>query len=417
MSNIFLKLLNMSFAASWLIVTVIILRLIARKTPKWIICLLWGLVAIRLICPLSIKSSFGVVPSDEVIPKSILSESHHKLNITTGVEPLDAMVNEYLEDTYNGGTSVVYDYGNILMSRLGVIWICGVFGLLLYAVIVNLRLRGHLKEAILLQEKIYLCDYVCSPFIFGFFCPYIYLPSGIDESDMEYVIAHEKVHLQRKDHIWKMIAFLILAIYWFNPLSWAAFILFCRDIELACDEKVIKNLSVAEKKAYLESLLTCSFKKRIAIVYPLEFGEVGVKQRVKYILHYKKPTFAVILLSFLAFTVIGICFLTNALREEQTMVMIPTDASPTQIQIHKKENELEQILLDYYKENIVEVSVLLQDFDNAVTSANILVVSEEKNTDVDEQNNMTAFVSEYLNLDAHNINLEYVDSETFSLYK
>ena len=412
MSDIFLKLLNMSLAASWLIAAVIILRLIARKTPRWIICLLWGLVAIRLVCPFSIESPFGLVSSDEVITKNILSESHHKLNITTGVKTLDAVVNEYLGDTYHEGTSVVYDYGNILMSKLSVIWICGVFGLLLYVIIMNLRLRGHLKEAVLLKEKIYLCDYVRSPFIFGFFSPYIYLPSGIDESDIEYVIAHEKAHLQRKDHIWKMTAFLILAIYWFNPLSWVAFILFCRDIELACDEKVIKNMSAAEKKEYSESLLSCSFKKRIAIVYPLAFGEVGVKQRVKSILSYKKPTFAVLFLSFLGFIVIGICFLTNASQEYQFNESIPTDLSPAEVQTHKKEIELQQILRDYDKDNITEVAVILEDFDDIDAYANIVVVGKEKVMDEDEQNNMKTIASEFLNIDGLNIYLVYVDSET-----
>ena len=412
MSDIFLKLLNMSLAASWLIVVVVILRLIARKTPRWIICLLWGLVAIRLVCPFSIESPFGLVPSDEVITKNILSESHHKLNITTGVKTLDAMVNEYLGDTYHEGTSVVYDYGNILMSKLGVIWICGVFGLLLYVVIMNLRLRGHLKESVLLQEKVWLCDYVRSPFVFGFFQPYIYLPSGIDESDVEYVIAHEKAHLQRKDHIWKMTAFLILAIYWFNPLNWVAFILFCRDIELACDEKVVKNMSAAEKKEYSESLLSCSFKKRIAVVYPLAFGEVGVKQRVKSILSYKKPTFAVLLLSFLGFIVIGICFLTNASQKHQFNESIPTDLSPAQVQTKKKEIELQQMLLDYDKDNITKVAVILENFDDVDAYANIVVVGKEKVMDEDEQHNMKTIASEYLNIDGLNIYLVYVDSET-----
>lgn len=413
MSDIFLKLLNMSLTASWLIAVVVILRLIARKTPRWIICLLWGLVAIRLVCPFSIESPFGLVPSDEVITKNILSESHHKLNITAGVKTLDAVVNEYLGDTYHEGTTLEYDYGNTLMSELGMIWICGAFGLLLYVVIMNLRLRGHLKESILLQEKIYLCDYVRSPFIFGFFHPYIYLPSGIGESEMEYVIAHEKVHLQRKDHIWKMAAFLILAIYWFNPLSWVAFIFFCKDIELACDEKVIKNMSAAEKKEYSESLLSCSFKKRIAIVYPLAFGEVGVKQRVKSILSYKKPTFAVLFLSFLGVIVIGICFLTNASQEYQFNESIPTDLSPALVQTKKKEIELQQVLLDYDEDNINKVAVLLQDLDNVDASADIVVVGKEKVMDEDEQNNMKTITSEYLNIDALNINLVYVDNETF----
>ncbi len=397
MSDIFLKLLNMSFAASWLIVAVMIFRLIARRIPRWIICLSWGLVAIRLICPFSLESPFSLVPSHEVIPKLILSEPHYKLNIMTEAELPDA-----------------YGFRNILMTELDVIWICGVFGLLFYVMIINLRLREHLKESVLLQKKIYLCDHVLSPFIFGFFCPHIYLPSGINESDMKYVIAHEMAHLQRKDYIWKMMAFFILTIYWFNPLNWVAFILFCRDIELACDEKVIKNLSVSEKKAYSESLLSCSFKKRIAIVYPLGFGEVGVKQRVKNILSYKKPTFWTLILSFLVLIGCGICFLTDSVQEYR--VTLSTDISSTQIQIQEKEIELEQILMDHYKDSIAEASVQLYDGgDNNVLSANVLVVSKDEIANADKQNEIMTLVSEYLNLETNNIDVECIDGEMFSL--
>lgn len=401
MSDIFLKLLNLSITANWLIVAVIIFRLIARKTPRWIICLLWGIVAIRLICPFSIESSFSAIPSNEIILK----------NITTKVETVDARVNTHFEDISQEGTNEVFDYKNILLSELSAVWLCGILGLLLFSIIMNLRLKQHLKEAVLLHEKIYLCDYARSPFIFGLFRPHIYLPSGIDKKDMEYVILHENAHLQRKDHIWKVIAFLLLTIYWFNPLSWISFILFCRDIELACDEKVIKNLSMSEKKAYSVSLLSCSFKKRTAIVYPLAFGEVGVKQRVKYILHYKKPAFGIIILSFLACIMIGVCFLTTSPEEYQNKEIIAASASPIQIQKHKQENELAQLLLNYDKNNIVKVSVVLQVSDNEVMAANILLVNKNKIENADEQDKIKTFVSDYLNLDVNNINLEYTDSE------
>ena len=156
---------------------------------------------------------------------------------------------------------------------------------------------------------------------------------------------HEKAHLQRKDHIWKVAAFFLLVVYWFDPLSWATFILFCRDIELACDEKVIQNLSMPEKKAYANSLLSCSVKKRLMIVYPLTFGEIGVKQRVKFILNYKKPGFWAVSFSSLACVMIGICFLMTLPQKSQTTVMMPADASPMQIQKYKKENKSPNSLL------------------------------------------------------------------------
>ena len=414
MSDFFLKLINMSFAASWLIVAVIILRLIARKTPRWIICLLWGLVAIRLICPFSLESPLSMVPSEEIIPYSILDASMLTFADTAGMKLMDETVNEYLDGTYFEGVSAPANYGINVMAVISSIWLCGLSIIILYAVIMHLRLRSHLKEAVLLRDRIYICDHVRVPFVFGFFYPHIYLPSGISEADMEYVIAHEKAHLRRRDHIWKVIAFLLLGIYWFNPLSWIAFSLFCKDIELACDEKVIKNMNMPEKKAYTESLLSYSFKKRIAIVSILAFGEVGIKQRVKSILNYKKPTFWVMFFSILACIVIGTCFLTTSPQEHQIQTMILEDTSSAQIDTHRKENELRQLLLDYDKDNIVKADVYIGTSDNENTYTNILVVSKDEITDTDDQDKIMDLVSAYLDLDAYNINLICMDSETFS---
>lgn len=404
MGDIFLKVLNMSLAAGWLMAVVILLSLIAGKVPRWIVCLLWGLVAIRLVCPFSIESPFSAVPSDEVIPESILSASQRTLHITTGVKPVDTLVNEYLGDTYFEGISVPHDYGNILMSEAGVIWLCGVSGLQLYAVVMNLRLRRKLKEAVLLQEGIWLCDHVGSPFIFGLFRPRIYLPSGSDGSDMEYVIAHEKAHLQRKDHIWKTAAFLLLAVYWFHPLGWAAFLLFCRDLELACDEKVIRDFSMPEKKAYAGALLSCSFRKKVSIAYLLAFGEVGVKKRVKSILNYKKPGFWVVSVSLAACIVIGIGFLTTLPQEHQTGGEI-SDAESARRQRHKTEMELKQMLLDYDRENIVDAVVFLSEKDSEIKYVNIMVEGRDEIINAEKQDEIRALVSEYLDLDAQNISL------------
>lgn len=256
----------------------------------------------------------------------------------------------------------------------------------------------------MLQEGIWLCDHVGSPFIFGLFHPRIYLPSGSDGSDTEYVIAHEKAHLRRKDHIWKTAAFLLLAIYWFHPLGWAAFLLFCRDIELACDEKVIRNLSMPEKKAYAESLLSCSFRKKVSIAYLLTFGKVGVKKRVKSILNYKKPGFWVLSVSLAACIVIGIGFLTTLPQEYQTAGEI-SDAESVETRRRKTEIELRQMLLDYDKGNIVEVTLALQNYEKEDAFANVFIVSKDKTMDAAEQDEIRALVSEYLDLDAYHINL------------
>lgn len=406
MSSIFLRLLNMSLAAGWLIIAVTVLRMAARNAPRWGICLLWGVVAIRLICPFPIECPFSLVPSYEIIPEDILSEACRKLDIATGVQPVDTLVNGYLGDTYYEGVSVAFDYGNIFMSKAGVLWLCGVFGVLLYGGTAYLRLRRRLKESVLYRERIYRCDHVRSPFVFGFLRPCIYLPSGMDASDTEYVIRHERAHIQRKDHIWKGISFLLLAIYWFNPLSWIAFMLFCRDIELACDEKVIRNLSMVEKKEYSKSLLSCSFRKRIAIVHLLTFGEVGVKRRVKFILNYKKPGFLAVFFSILACIVVAICFMTTLPQEHQSIKIIPATSSE-RIQLRRREYELEQVLLDYDKDNILKVYVTLEDYDTETLFANIFVDCKDEITDTDERAQITNFVSEYLDLDTCQINIMY----------
>lgn len=410
MSNIFIKLFNMSLAASGLIMVVILLRLIARRTPRWIICLLWGLVAFRLLCPFSIQSTFSLVSSNKVISESILSESRNQWSRMAKEEK----ANEYVGNTHQKKAGAIYHYGAILIAKADMIWFCGAFGTLLYAMIVSLRLRSRLKEAVLLQGEIYICDYVRSPFIFGCFRPYIYLPPEMDEVDMKYVIAHEKAHLWRKDHIWKMAAFFLLTIYWFFPLCWVAFILFCRDIELACDEKVIKNFSRTEKIAYAESLLSCSFKKRSAFVYPVAFGEVGVKHRVKFILQYKKSGVGVICVSIVVCIVMGLFFLTTAPQEDQAKKIL-NDASSNQISLHKKENELSQLLLDYDKNQIIDVAVSLQDFDSESAYANILITCNgNEAVNEQEEGEIKAIVSEYLSLAEDNVYLRYTDLETFS---
>ncbi len=404
MGEIFLKILNMSLAAGWLMAVVILLSLTLRKVPRWIICLLWGLVAVRLICPFSVESPFSAVPSNEVIPEGILSASQRTLEIKTGVESVDAVVNEYLGDTYHEGTTVPYDYGNILMSKLGVVWLCGTSVLLLYGGIMDLRLRRKLREAVLLREKVYLCDHVGSPFVFGFFRPRIYLPSGRDRSDLGYVVAHEKTHLQRGDHIWKAAAFLLLSVYWFHPLSWAAFLLLCRDLELACDERVVRNLGMTERKAYAEALLSYSSRKKVSIAYLLSFGEVGVKKRVKSILNYRKPGFWVAAVSLLVCVIIGIGFLTTMPQERQTMGEI-SEAESARMQLRRAEIEIKQMLLDYDRENIGDAVALLYEDDNGIKHVHLLIEGRDETLGAEEQDEIKTFVSGHLDLDVQNISL------------
>ena len=314
MDAIFIKILNMSISAGYLILAVLLLRLLLRKAPKWFYVLLWGLVGIRLIMPLSIESGLSLLPSAQIVSPSIGYEA--RPSITSGIPTFDNMVNPVL------GNSLAADpYGSANPAQIWlfigrVIWLAGVLILLIYSLISVLRLHRKVSEAILCQDNIWLCDHIPSPFILGVFRPRIYLPSGLDEKEMTYVLAHEQAHLKRKDHFWKPIGFLLLSIYWFNPLIWIAYILLCRDIEMACDEKVISNMEMQDKKAYANALVSCSMQRKLVMAYPLTFGEVGVKERVKGVLNYQKPAFWIIVVGILATIVVAVCFLTSPKSDE-----------------------------------------------------------------------------------------------------
>ncbi|MBR6096161.1 MAG: hypothetical protein IKP82_04335 [Oscillospiraceae bacterium] len=309
MEAIFIKVLNMSISAGWLILAVMLLRLLLKKAPKWIFVVLWGLVGFRLVLPFSLQSVFSLIPSAEVISPSIGYARHPEIN--SGVSVIDNAVNQTL------GTSLAATPMNsanpmqIVLFLGGIIWTVGIAILLLYGLISYLRLRRKVAEAIPYEKNTWLCDQVKTPFILGVFRPRIYLPSGLNEEETAYVLAHEYAHLKRKDHLWKPLGFLLLTIYWFNPLVWVAYILLCRDVEAACDEKVISDMEMTEKKAYANALVSCSMQRRLILACPLAFGEVGVKERVKGILNYKKPAFWIIVAALIACVVLAVCFLTN----------------------------------------------------------------------------------------------------------
>ena len=315
MTAVFIQLLNKSIAAGWLILAVILLRVILKKAPKWIRCILWGLVAVRLICPISMKSIFSLLPSAETIPKDIMYVE--RPTIHTGVMALNSTVNPYLSESMAPGVGDSVNPMQVVISLATFVWIVGIIGLVVYAILSYVRIKRKAKVSLPVRENIYFCDYIDSPFVLGILRPRIYLPSALAEDDKaEFVIAHEKAHIRRRDHWWKPLGFLLLNIYWFNPLIWIAYILLCRDIELACDEQVISSLKDMEKKTYSDALLSCSmsasgYYRNMISACPLAFGEVGVKDRVKAVLHYKRPAFWLVLLGILACIVAAICFLTD----------------------------------------------------------------------------------------------------------
>ena len=309
MEAVFIKVLNMSISAGWLILAVMLLRLLLKKAPKWISVVLWGLVGLRLVFPFSLQSVLSLIPSAEVISPSIGYAQHPEIN--SGVSVIDNAVNPTLGTSLAATPMNSVNPMQIVLYLGGLVWVGGKVILLLYGLISYLRLRRKVTEAIPYEKNTWLCDQVKTPFILGVFRPRIYLPSGMNEKETAYVLAHERAHLKRKDHLWKPLGFLLLTVYWFNPLVWVAYILLCRDIEAACDEKVISDMAMAEKKAYANALVSCSMQRRLILACPLAFGEVGVKERVKGVLNYRKPAFWIIVAALIACAVIAVCFLTN----------------------------------------------------------------------------------------------------------
>ncbi len=314
MEAIFIKALNMSISAGWLILAVMVLRLLLKKAPKWISVVLWGLVGLRLVFPFSLQSVFSLIPSAEVVSPSIGYAQHPEIN--SGVSVIDNAVNPTLGTSLAATPMNSVNPMQIVLYLGGLVWVGGIAILLLYGLISYLRLRRKVAEAIPYEKNTWLCDQVKTPFILGVLRPRIYLPSGLNEEETAYVLAHEYAHLKRKDHLWKPLGFLLLTVYWFNPLVWVAYILLCRDIEAACDEKVISDMGMTEKKAYANALVSCSMQRRLILACPLAFGEVGVKERVKGVLNYRKPAFWIIVTALIACVVIAVCFLTNPKDDE-----------------------------------------------------------------------------------------------------
>lgn len=316
MTNIFLKFVNMGIAASWLVLVVVILRLTLRKAPKWLRLVLWGIVALRLILPVSIQSVFSLIPSTETISPHIMDMQEPE--IYSGISALNSAVNPIIVETFAPNPEMSVNPLQIFIPIAAVCWLVGIAVMFLYTTVSYLRLRNRIKTAVLLENNIYQSEYVISPFVLGIVHPRIYLPFRLAQKDMEHVIAHEQTHIKRHDHWWKPIGFGLLSLYWYNPVIWMAYLLFCKDIELACDEQVVKHLNVAQRADYSQALLSCSTPRRTVAACPLAFGETGVKERVKNVLYYKKPAFWLIVVAVISCIAIAVCFLTNPKESEDT---------------------------------------------------------------------------------------------------
>ena len=326
MGAVFLTLLHMSLAASALVVVVVVLRLLLKRAPKAIHCALWAMVALRLLLPFSVESSFSLIPQD-VAERELLTEwqddyvgevtviyddsALYQDAVAAGREPFADGEGGYYVVTAPDRLDAPDTVETAVLPILGWVWLAGCAAMLLYAAVSFFRIRKRVQLSLPLRDNIWRCEAVDSPFILGFFHPNIYLPYDMDEGQAQYVIAHEEAHLRRRDHWWKPLGFLLLAVYWFNPLLWVAYILLCRDIELACDERVIRDMDASAKKAYSEALLSCSLPRHMVAACPLAFGEVGVKKRIASVLNYRKPAFWVLVVAILACVVVAVCFLTS----------------------------------------------------------------------------------------------------------
>ena len=399
MSSFFLEIVNMSISASWIVLAVLLLRLLLKKAPKWITVLLWGIVAVRLICPISIESAMSLMPSSETINTDIMVEGNsmvendsvveHKPLIDTGVPIINDAVNPIIKENFSpepemepqGDISVTPIQG--IISILSWVWVAGMVVMLAYTAISYLRVKNKISTAVRLRENIFQSENVVSPFVLGVVKPKIYLPFDMKAQDMEHVIAHENAHIRRKDHLWKPFGFLLLTLHWFNPFIWIAYVLLCRDIELACDEKVVKEFDNQQKADYAQALLTCSVNRRTIAACPIAFGEVGVKDRVKSILNYKKPAFWIIIVAIIASVIAAVCFLTDPVSEKDTSVLGDSDNTeqtnpdnPLEKRYEMKINDDIEITQDYgvfqtdnttpYEELItktVDIHAFAQNFD------------------------------------------------------
>ena len=309
MENLFLTVVNMSITATWVVMAFTVLRPLLKKMPKWVSCFLWGIVAVRLCLPFSFESVYSLIPTAQTIPRNITTSSSPQID--SGVPVVNDVVNPVISGSFTPDPSYSVNPLQVVVSVASYIWIIGLILMVLYCVISYIMLKRKVSASVHYNNNIYYCDNIETPFILGVIKPEIYIPSGVNESDLQFILEHEKSHIKRKDYLIKPLSFLLLSVYWFNPAIWLWYILFCRDIESACDEKAIKFYDNEYKKLYSTALLNCSTQKRIIMACPVAFGETGVKQRIKSVLNYKKPAFCVVGFAMILTVWLTIFFVSN----------------------------------------------------------------------------------------------------------
>lgn len=342
MDKLFIQVLNLSIAGSWMILAVLLLRLILKRAPKAIVCALWLLVGLRLLLPVSIESALSLIPSRQTVNAAIVEpgtlppvrmssgiqtssgesggyDRPARVDvIDSGLPALDRALNPVINESLAPEMGDSVDPLQVLTAASGWVWLLGCFGLLAYGAFSFLRLKLRLRESVLAGPGVREGSMVDSPFVLGIFRPVIYLPLGLSERDREMVLSHERAHLKRRDNWVKPLAYILLAVHWFNPLVWVAYVLLCRDIESACDERVLRDMGREERRAYSAALLNCSVRPRMISACPLAFGELSVKGRIKSVLNYRKPGFWISLAALAACLVVALCFLTDPVTEDES---------------------------------------------------------------------------------------------------
>lgn len=353
MEGFFLQVLDRSITAGWLILAVVIVRFLLGKAPKWIRGILWGMVALRLVLPFSLESEFSLLPDDSPIERVALGDADDAtipINQEVMISKEHSTVPPIGEvDTQGVRQEMTMTKRVNAMSVASIIWLAGIGVLLLYSILSFWKLHRRVADAVIWRKEkpaIYESEKVDSPFVLGLIKPCIYLPFRMSDEDRECVVAHEETHISRGDHLIKPVGFLILAVYWFHPLVWLAYVLLCRDIELACDEKVISRRSVADKKAYTKALLKCSKPQRMISACPLAFGEVGVRKRIMNVLHYKKPAFWIVVVSISVCVIVAVCFLTEP---KETAKDTQVDSGKEMVDSHSQQEEFNFLFLEETK--------------------------------------------------------------------
>ena len=334
MEAVFSKLLSMSLTGGVMILAILPLRLLLKKAPRWSICLLWALVALRLVCPVTLESSLSLIPSQTTVSQQVMEFQSQPLPELA--VPQQTNLSESIQTPEPVPEEAVSESG--LVGLLSTLWLSGVLVMGIYALVSYCRLKRKIVTATVLERKVYQSEFVDAPFVMGILRPRIYLPYGLTQPHLDHILAHERAHIRRGDHFYKPFGYLVLCLHWFNPLVWLAYILLCRDIEVACDEKVIKEMDRAQRQSYSATLLRCSVHRKSIAACPLAFGQIGVKQRIKGVLSYKKPTVWIVLVALTVGLAAGVCFMTR-----QPEITQPEPQDPLQISM-SAQDEMDTLL-------------------------------------------------------------------------